>query len=231
MKSLLSSYSVNYTHFWMICLSITLLNDQTLISSLKAQTPPSTLSIPATVDGSPVNARIFNDHSALLLRRSRKEPTLKYRNHVARRVLKPLIYNIILRKELKKKGLKINQNEIDQQFKDLKSSYSKKTSFEEYLIRIGHTTDSKMIQLWNRKATYLLMEKQGLLKVTPAQMKANYQHLKSRYIRPEQVRARQILIYLPKNPTPKQVKDAFDQAQKLHADLIKTPQNFDLFPQ
>jgi parvulin-like peptidyl-prolyl isomerase len=87
------------------------------------------------------------------------------------------------------------------------------------------------MKVWNRKATYLLMDKQGLLKVSEAQIKANYEHLKSRYIQPEQVRAQQILIYLPLNPKPKEVKKGFDRAQMLHADLMKQPQDFDLFVQ
>ena len=192
---------------------------------------PSKSQIPALVNGEPINSRIFNDHSALLLRRSRDTPTLKYRNRVAGRELKPLIYNVILNQELKKLSLKVDLNEVQRQFDLLKKKHPTSAKFNEYLIQIAHTEDSKKLQIWNRLATYLLMEKKGLLEVTENQIKKNYEQLKSRYIRPEQVRAQQILIYLPLNPKPDQVKKAFDRAQMLHADLMKKPDDFNLFVQ
>ena len=196
--------------------------------SLYAQ---STTPVPATVNGTPIDIQIFNDQSALLLRRSKAEPSLRYKNYVARRVLKPLVYSTLLQKELKKNHLKVNEKVIEDKIKDLAKGHKSAEKFEEYLIRVGHTLASKKVQLWNVEASYLLMDKKGLLAVTDAQVKSNYTKWKSRYTRPEQVRARQILIYLPKNPTPKQVKEAFDRAQKLHQDLLKSPSSFDLLVQ
>lgn len=181
----------------------------------------------ASVDGTPVSSQSYFMHYQHLLRghpTAQGKPALERR--LAKRVLVPLVEELLLRKAAQQDGVDLTHVEIDDPIIPLKRAHTRPERLTQYLQRVGETEETLRLKTWNTVVTRLLMEKRALLTVTEEEIVAEYQRLLPRWSQPERVRGRQILFSLPKSPTPEQVNQAFQQAQAVHALLIAKEVSF-----
>ena len=74
----------------------------------------------------------------------------------------------------------------------------------------------------------MLMENQGILRVTDDEVRAEYQRQLPRLKQPERIRARQILFQLSAESSAEQATQAHDQAQKVHLKLLNKEVTFEV---
>lgn len=175
----------------------------------------------ASVNGVPINTQHYYAHYQQLLKTHPNavgQPKLEQR--LEKRVILPLIKELLLRKEARRVGLNIDQITIKDPVETLKKKYKTEERLADYLRRTGETEATLRRKEWNNTIVYQLMNKAKLLFVSKEEVKVEYNRQLPVLRQAEQIKAYQVLIRLPKQPSSEEVNEAFKRAQKIHQLLM-----------
>lgn len=136
-------------------------------------------------------------------------------------LLESLITRELLYQESQKKGIKIDQKAIGDQLKTIKQRFPSEAEFENAINRMGLSIADIESQINRNMAIRELMDKQVTKKivVTDPEAKAYYDANPSLFKKPEQVRARHILIKVDAAATETQKAEARKEIQEIQQKL------------
>lgn len=175
-----------------------------------------------TVNGVPISTQLYYEHYQHLLKthpHAKGNPKLEKR--LAKRATLPLVKEQVLRHEAQRLKLNLDTLEVHDPIKNLKQKYNTTAAFEGYLVQVGETENSLRLKHWINALTYQLMDKSGSLAVSAEEVKAEYQRQLPQLKQPEKLKAYQVLLKLPKEPSAEQVNQVFKRAQDLHKKLLE----------
>ena len=174
-----------------------------------------------TVNGVPISTQRYHEHYQLLLEthpHALGNPKLE--KHLAKRVLLPLVRELILRQEAQRLNFNLDTLEVHNPIKSLKKKYKTAASLEKYLVQIGETEHSLRLKHWLNTLTYQLMEMSGSLVVSTEEIKAEYERQLPHLKQAEKIKAYQVLLKLPNQASAEQVNQVFQRVQDLHKKLL-----------
>ncbi len=131
-------------------------------------------------------------------------------------ILRRMVENLLFQEKAEKMGIKVTDEAINERFEKQKGNFSSEKDFETYLARTGLTVDFLKKDI----AASLLREEvvkklSGEIKITDEEVKNYFDANSDRFIEPEQVHARHILVRIDRQKflNKEAIKDA-DKAQK-----------------
>ena len=207
-----------------------------LSASLSAQPAPSTATAPSkhaiSVEGEEVDLAAFNE--AFALRRAKyRSATLsdKQRDQVSFLAAQPFVEQLLLKRALHKRGLTLDTTKVAKRAESIKRGMKSEEAFERYLQRISQTPKSFELQQWAKEAAFLVLQHDGALKVTEADLAEKKAQVSDKLHVPEKVRAQLLSRELNPKATPEQVNKAFQEIQAAHALVLKGDLPFEVLIQ
>jgi peptidyl-prolyl cis-trans isomerase C len=141
-------------------------------------------------------------------------------------ILKQLVDKELLRQAIAKEGVKVNEAGLGKEFAEYKKMFRTDENFQRYLKSSEVSVDQIKANIAHNLAVTALLEKQGNLSVTDAEINEYFEKNKARYEVKEQVRASHILFKVGKKDlkgkdaaAKKQAEDAYQQAKAKGADF------------
>lgn len=182
----------------------------------------------AQVNGQPVSSQRYMMHyQQLLLSHPHAAGNAKLEKRLAQRVLLPLVKELLIREEAKRMQVDLSNISYTDPMVALRKSYRTEKRVQEYLKRIGETEETLNTKRWLQAAARALMTQRGLLKVTEAEVRAEYQRQLPRLRQTERMRAWQILFEIPADTTPKALEQIHQHAQNIYQKIIGKEITFD----
>ena len=238
-------------HFFMLsaCISLTLLGIPSYgapagSTSQKTSKPQPSSASPSTqgidfadgtvfahVSGKPINMKIFTPYFNLLNKKFNLAKKPYMNEKLAKKAAQPLIEQLLLREALKRAGLSAPQALIDSRIEALKKQMPDPKKLKQYFYRKNHTLDSFRLHAWNKEASFILLKRRGKITATQADMQSLYTRMKSRFIKPERARARQIFIEVKPKAEPEVINKAFKRSQEIYAEVLKGERPFEVYVQ
>ena len=114
------------------------------------------------------------------------------------KLLSNLVEQEVLYQESRKQGITVNPEAIASELKKIKNKFPSDSEFYAKIKTLGYTEASLKNQIRENLAIQELIDKEILskIKISPEDEKAYYESHKDKFTKPEQVRARHILIKL-----------------------------------
>jgi len=196
--------------FWRLLIVLTLI---TLASPAYVGESQSAEQKVAVVNGTVINQPEFdNEMNRVLerLQRTGRFPNDLERSQIKKQVLENLIARELLYQESQKKGIKVDQKEIDEQLTALKGRFPSEVEFKNALGTMNLTEANLRFQFERDLAIRKLLDDQigGKSVVSEKESRAYYDGNLESFKKPEQVRASHILI---------KVDPGADEAKKAEA--------------
>jgi len=196
--------------FWGLLIVLTLI---TLASPAGAGESQSAEQKVAVVNGTVINQAEFDSEMTRVLERLQRTgrfPNDLERSKIKKQVLENLIARELLYQESQKKGIKVDQKEIDEQLTALKGRFPSEVEFKNALGTMNLTEANLRFQFERDLAIRKLLDDQigGKSVVSEKESRAYYDGNLESFKKPEQVRASHILI---------KVDPGADEAKKAEA--------------
>ncbi len=196
--------------FWVLLIVLALI---TLASPAYAGESQSAEQKVAVVNGAVINQAEFDtemNRALEHLQRTGRFPNDLERGQIRKQVLEKLIARELLYQESQKKGIKVDQKEIDEQLTALKGRFSSEAEFKNALSTMNLTEAALRPQLERDLAIRKLLNDQigEKVAVSKKETRAYYDSHLETFKKPEQVRASHILI---------KVDPGADEAKKAEA--------------
>lgn len=141
-------------------------------------------------------------------------------------ILKQLVEKQLLEQKIEKAGVKVEPAELEEELAEYKKMFRTEENFQRYLRSSSVTLDKIKDNIRHNLAVKKLLEKEGSLEVTDADVKAYYDKNKGRYEVKEQVRASHILFKVKSKADKeadakarKQAEEVYEEAKKKDADF------------
>jgi peptidyl-prolyl cis-trans isomerase C len=137
------------------------------------------------------------------------------------RLLDKLIFEELLYQESKRKGIKVDQAEIDARLESLKSRFSEKGEFKKMLRKTGMSEAELRTQFERTHAIEQFVEQHIAPKITVSdeENRAYYDKYPDRSRKPDQIRASHILVRFDANKGATQKKGAREKIEKIQRRL------------
>ncbi|MFP3928559.1 MAG: peptidylprolyl isomerase [Desulfobacteraceae bacterium] len=153
----------------------------------------------ALVNGTPISkARLDREMSGLQQRliQAGREVSPEQLEGFRPRLLESLIDRELLYQASVEQGIEVTEQELDEEWERIRGRFSSKEEFEQALKRMGVTPDSLKDEIRRSKAVQKLVQMRfgESSRVTEEEARAFYEENPERFERPEEVRARHILI-------------------------------------
>lgn len=193
----------------------------------KADGPPLEATGPvAVVNGTEIPAERFNELIQGSMKAMGGSLPPGMANVVKKRTVDRLIDEHLIEKEIEGVKTEISQEEIDKEFNKFKERFPNEQAFEAFLTRNGLTADEMKKNLKkDLKLRQILSEKYDI-EVTEKDAKEFYDKNKARFERPEQVKARHILITTEKGADQATLDAAKEKAEKIAKEAKKPGTDF-----
>ena len=196
--------------FWVLLIVLALI---TLASPAYAGESQSAEQKVAVVNGAVINQAEFDtemNRALEHLQRTGRFPNDLERGQIRKQVLEKLIARELLYQESQKKGIKVDQKEIDEQLTALKGRFPSEVEFKNALGTMNLTEANLRFQFERDLAIRKLLDDQigGKSVVSEKESRAYYDGNLESFKKPEQVRASHILI---------KVDPGADEAKKAEA--------------
>ena len=196
--------------FWRLLIVLTLI---TLASPAYVGESQSAEQKVAVVNGTVINQAEFDSEMTRVLERLQRTgrfPNDLERSQIKKQVLENLIARELLYQESQKKGIKVDQKEIDEQLTALKGRFPSEVEFKNALGTMNLTEANLRFQFERDLAIRKLLDDQigGKSVVSEKESRAYYDGNLESFKKPEQVRASHILI---------KVDPGADEAKKAEA--------------
>ena len=206
-------YTERLIPFWRLLIVLALI---TLVSPAYAGESKSAEQKAALVNGTVITqAELDRETSRYLDRLQRTQrpgwyPSEEERSQIKKQVLENLIARDLLYQESQKKGIKVDQKEIDEQLSALKGRFPSEAEFKNGLSRMNLTEADLRFQFGRDMAIRKLLEGQigDKIAVSEKEARAYYDGHLETFKKPEQVRASHILV---------KVDPGADEAKKAEA--------------
>ena len=182
--------------FWVLLIVLALI---TMASPAYAGESQSAEQKVAVVNGAVVNQAEFDTEMNRVLERLQRTgrfPNDLERSQIRKQVLEKLIARELLYQESQKKGIKVDQKEIDEQLTALKGRFPSEAEFKNGLSKMNLTEAALRSQLERDLAIRKLLDDQigEKVAVSEKETRAYYDSHLETFKKPEQVRASHILI-------------------------------------
>jgi peptidyl-prolyl cis-trans isomerase C len=154
---------------------------------------------------------------------SGRAPSPEEMSEMKQRVLEGLIDRELLKQECQKKGIAVDDNDVNQQLAALRQKFSSEKEFTDTLAKMNLTEADLKSQLRQDLAIKKLIDQQIASKVTvtPEEMKAFYTSHPELFKAPETVRASHILIKVDPNASPEDKAKARERIAAIQQRLKK----------
>jgi len=209
--------------FWRLLIVLTLI---TLASPAYVGESQSAEQKVAVVNGTVINQPEFdNEMNRVLerLQRTGRFPNDLERSQIKKQVLENLIARELLYQESQKKGIKVDQKEIDEQLTALKGRFPSEVEFKNALGTMNLTEANLRFQFERDLAIRKLLDDQigGKSVVSEKESRAYYDGNLESFKKPEQVRASHILIKVDPGADEAKKAEARTKIESVQAKLKK----------
>jgi len=209
--------------FWRLLIVLTLI---TLASPAYVGESQSAEQKVAVVNGTVINQPEFdNEMNRVLerLQRTGRFPNDLERSQIKKQVLENLIARELLYQESQKKGIKVDQKEIDAQLTELKGRFPSEVEFKNALSTMNLTEADLRFQFERDLAIRKLLDDQigDKVAVSEKESKAYYDNNLESFKKPEQVRASHILIKVDPGAEEAKKAEARTKIESVQAKLKK----------
>jgi peptidyl-prolyl cis-trans isomerase C len=192
---------------------------------LAEETPPPT-DKGAVVNGTVITQAELDSQMKIVmdrLRASGRLPDVSQLDQMRSQVLENLIARELLYQESQKKGIKISEEEVNEQLIKLKTQFPTEAEFNNALIRMNLTEASIKEKLQRDLALKKLIEDEVAPKVTvsDSDIRAFYENNPETFKQPERVKASHILIKVDPKADPSQKAEAQKKIDLVSAKLQK----------
>ena len=182
---------------------------------------------PVSVNGTPIDTRLFNEHFALLRGSDKGELSEPKRLKLAARAARVLVQRLLVQGELARHGLTVKEEDVSKRVAQMVGTFPNKERYLDYLSKQGLTEEGFRLSMWVKQGVFLLLQKDGELKPTREQLQARYNTLRAQFEQPERFHARQVLLPLPADAPAERVQEVFKQIQEVHAIYLEGKLNFE----
>ncbi|MEE2787199.1 MAG: peptidylprolyl isomerase [Myxococcota bacterium] len=141
-------------------------------------------------------------------------------------ILRQLVDKELLRQEIKKQGVSVDDAKLAQELADYKKMFRTEENFARYLKSSDITLDQIKGNLRHNQAVKMLLEKQGDLSIADADIQKYYDEHKKRYELKEQVRASHILLKTSARDDKVKQDAAKKKADEVYAEVKKDGADF-----
>ena len=141
-------------------------------------------------------------------------------------ILKQLVDKELLRQKISEAGVKVDDAALATELADYKKMFRTEENFQRYLKSSSITLDQIQANISHNLAVQQLLEKQGDLAVTDAEVKEYYEKNQSRYEIKEQIRASHILFKVSKKDDKGADAKAKKKADAAYKDAAKAGADF-----
>ena len=207
--------------FWRLLIVLTLV---TLASPAYVGESQSAEQKVAVVNGTVINQAEFDSEMNRVLERLQRTgrfPNDLERSQIKKQVLENLIARELLYQESQKKGIKVDQKEIDAQLTALKGRFPSEVEFKNALSTMNLTEAELKFQFERDLAIRKLLDDQigGKSAVSEKESRAYYDSNLESFKKPEQVRASHILIKVDPGADEAKKAEARTKIESLQAKL------------
>jgi len=207
--------------FWRLLIVLTLI---TLASPAYAGESQSAEQKVAVVNGTVINQVEFDSEMNRVLERLQRTgrfPNDLERSQIKKQVLENLIARELLYQESQKKGIKVDQKEIEAQLTALKGRFPSEVEFKKALSTMNLTEAGLRFQFERDLAIRKLLDDQigGKSTVSEKESRAYYDSNLESFKKPEQVRASHILIKVDPGADEAKKAEARTKIESLQAKL------------
>jgi len=207
--------------FWRLLIVLTLI---TLASPAYAGESQSAEQKVAVVNGTVINQAEFDSEMNRVLERLQRTgrfPNDLERSQMKKQVLENLIARELLYQESQKKGIKVDQKEIEAQLTALKGRFPSEVEFKKALSTMNLTEAGLRFQFERDLAIRKLLDDQigGKSTVSEKESRAHYDSNLESFKKPEQVRASHILIKVDPGADEAKKAEARTKIESLQAKL------------
>lgn len=186
----------------------------------------------ASVDGVEINYEQFDECYKLRRAQIKKETlSTKLKDYITFFSMKPFVDQLLITKELKRRGLKVDEAKVNQAIEAAKKTFKTEERFQNYLERMLQTPTSYRVEHWVKEASYLILEADQVIQPTPQELQEKREKIKEKLQVPERVRGRQLMLNLPDGAKPELVNDVFKKIQEIHAMILKEGKDFSIYVQ
>jgi len=168
---------------------------------------------------------MYEKMTRVYTRRNKPVPENVARRH-KQNIVNRLVEKRLLQQAIRKAGVAVTPQELEQGVTKYKEMFRTEENFQRYLRSSNTTLERIQDNIRFNKALDKLLEKDGPIAVTDAEMKEYYERNKRRYEVKEMVKAGHILIRLKKDATPEQKKAALTKAQGIEREARKKGADF-----
>lgn len=187
------------------------------LSALALSATPARAQAPVSVDGAPIDTRIFNEQFALLRGRLKGDLAEPARLKLAARAARVLVQRLLVQAELGRQKLAVREEDVDKRVAQMVATFPSKERYLDYLSRLGFTEEGFRHSMWVKEGAFVLLKASGALKPTREQLQARYNALRSQFEQPERYHARQVLLPIGADAPADKVQEVFGEIQKVHA--------------
>ena len=207
--------------FWRLLIVLTLI---TLASPAYVGESQSAEQKVAVVNGTVINQAEFDSEMNRVLERLQRTgrfPNDLERSQIKKQVLENLIARELLYQESQKKGIKVDQKEIEAQLTALKGRFPSEVEFKKALSTMNLTEAGLRFQFERDLAIRKLLDDQigGKSTVSEKESRAHYDSNLESFKKPEQVRASHILIKVDPGADEAKKAEARTKIESLQAKL------------
>jgi peptidyl-prolyl cis-trans isomerase C len=207
--------------FWRLLIVLTLI---TLASPAYVGESQSAEQKVAVVNGTVINQAEFDSEMNRVLERLQRTgrfPNDLERSQIKKQVLENLIARELLYQESQKKGIKVDQKEIEAQLTELKGRFPSEVEFKNALSTMNLTESDLRFQFKRDVAIRKLLDDQigGKSTVSEKESRAYYDGNLESFKKPEQVRASHILIKVDPGADEAKKAEAREKIESLQAKL------------
>jgi len=175
------------------------------------------------VNGDPIYAGTVNLVMASLRADMARGSTKLQPQQLASQAMERAVDSLLLAQEAKRRGVKPDMAKVDKQIQDLEKQVGGKEKFESMLAQSGTTPDiyrSSMVEMGLINGM-IKKDIEPKITVSDAEIQKFYDDNPSYFEKPEEVKARHILIKVAKDATPEQKAEARKKAEALQKRAAK----------
>ncbi|NVL90657.1 MAG: peptidylprolyl isomerase [Desulfobacterales bacterium] len=207
--------------FWALVIALTLAS---VVSSTSAEEDKPSQNKVAMVNGSVIARALFDrelSHAQGRLSTTGMPLDTSRLTQLKKEVLEHLIERELLYQESQKRGVKVDEESINEQLKTLKKQFASEKAFRNILTEMNLSEDAIKSQFMQDGAIQEFIDKEFVEKITISnkETKTYYRNNRNLFKRPEQVRASHILVSVDPKGDASQKAEALKKIEKVQRRL------------
>lgn len=187
----------------------------------------------AIVNGEPLSAEKFNARIKELA--SAGQVPVGYINNLKQRMVEGMVDKMLLDQAVSKSGVKVTETDIDNKIKQSRADFAvmkkfggdRVGTFEGMLKKMGIKPETMRDSMKQALVIEALLKTTGYAPMTDDEIKVFYDDNQGKFRQPETVRARHILIKVPRqNPSEKDWTTAEAKIKSIRKDIVDNKKDF-----